>query len=78
MADPTISFADIIAPMFEPYRDNMSWRLDLTNYEDVKENASIIYDQIQSGQMPPPKAGRAYSKTEVGYFKSWMDQGYPQ
>ncbi len=36
------SFSNDIAPIFGPFRGNMLWRFDLTDYEQVKANAAII------------------------------------
>ena len=71
------SFANDIQPMFAQYRDRMTWRLDLTLYEDVKDNADIIYYQISTGQMPPANQGRL-TQDQIDLFKLWMDQGCPQ
>ena len=75
---PTTSFANDISPMFAQYRDRMSWRLDLTDYEDVKENASIIYPQIESGDMPPANQGKRFTEDQVKLFQTWIDENFPK
>ena len=42
----TPTFSDDIMPMFYQYAPRMRWRFDLTDYQDVKENADMIYDRI--------------------------------
>lgn len=77
MAAPTVSFNNDILPIFFKWKSQMIWRLDLTNYEDVKMNASIILDQISNGPMPPPPFP-PLSTDQINLFKQWMDEGYPQ
>lgn len=79
MADSTYvpTFANDISPMFAQYRDRMTWRLDLCKYEDVVENASIIFDQISTGQMPPANQG-TLSSDQIALFKTWMEQNPPK
>lgn len=77
MSDTQTSFENDIQPMFAQYRDRMTWRLDLTLYEDVAANADIIYDQIESKQMPPPNQG-SLTDNQIKLFKLWKDQGCPK
>lgn len=77
MSKPTTSFENDIKPMFAPYRDRMTWRLDLCLYADVKENAEIIYGQIESRQMPPSNQG-SLSAEQIELFKTWMKENYPE
>jgi hypothetical protein len=70
-----VSFKNDIAPMFSPYRGSMLWRLDLTNYEDVKANAALIYDQIGSKNMPP-QPYNSFTPDQVNLFQAWMAQGF--
>ncbi|WP_263352907.1 hypothetical protein [Acidicapsa acidisoli] len=60
--------------MFVPFRASMLWRLDLTNYADVKANASLIYTQISTQQMPPTPYD-TFSSTQVELFQSWIAKG---
>ena len=75
----TISFANDIAPILGKYRGEMAWRLDLTNYDDVKANASIIQGQITgpSPGMPPPPFD-PFPQTFVDAFNTWMTTDFPR
>ncbi|MEZ4935180.1 MAG: hypothetical protein R2788_23980 [Saprospiraceae bacterium] len=55
----------------------MMWRLDLSKYEDVKMNANIIYNELASGNMPPPNIA-TLKPEEIAKFKSWIDNGCPE
>ncbi len=73
------SFARDIAPVLAPYHDNMVWRFDLTDYEAVKANASLIYTNISrtdGSQMPPPPLP-PIRPIDVAMFNSWMTEGCP-
>lgn len=76
MADPTVSFAADIRPALLPYRDQMIWRLDLGDYDDVKANAQIIYGQI-AGQGMPPEPFPTYPADFIAKFQAWTAQGCP-
>jgi hypothetical protein len=69
----TVSFRADIFPLFEQYRGSMLWRLDLTNYDDVKANAALIYDNISDGMPPAPYA--SLTKEQIGLFQAWIAQG---
>ena len=75
----TVSFAKDIAPTFAPYRAFMTWRLDITSYDDVVDNHMWICQRIdpKSGDpMPPPphpEFGEAFFRT----FKEWVAQEFP-
>ena len=74
------SFKTDIAPIFAPYRANMMWRFDLTDYDTVKGSAEIIYQRIIGNPafnpMPaPPMEPLTQQQTDL--FKQWMDDGYP-
>ena len=77
----SVSFEKDIAPVFRQFRGSMMWRLDLTRFEDVKANASRIYNQIiPSGgivAMPPPPYPPLTGE-QIAMFKTWMDEGCPQ
>ena len=59
----------------------MMWRFDLTKFEDVQANASLIYAQlIPVGgviNMPPPPFP-PLTDAQVAMFKKWMDEGCPR
>jgi hypothetical protein len=69
-----VSFLTDIAPMFAPFRGSMLWRLDLTNYEDVKVNANTIYLQISTSQMPPSPYDY-FTPEQNALFLRWMAEG---
>ena len=76
----TVSFANDIAPIFKPYRANMLWRFDLTDYDQVVANAAVIQAFITadaSSRMPPANYGNALTPQQLQMFKDWMDEGYP-
>ncbi len=73
----TVSFAKDIAPLFAQFRASMTWRLDLTKYEDVKLNASMVYSQISTQQMPPAPYP-PLTAPQIAMFKAWMDSDYPE
>jgi hypothetical protein len=57
----------------------MLWRLDLTDYTDVKMNAEVIWTQI--GSVPPnmpPHPFPPFTPEQVATFKQWMNEDYPQ
>jgi hypothetical protein len=73
-------FSSDIKPLFAPFVDEMRWRLDLTRYEDVRENALLIYTFIRSsdpdGRMPPAPFA-AFTIEQISRFKQWIDDGFP-
>lgn len=70
-----VSFSNDIVPMFFKWKSNMMWRLDLTNYEDVKMNAHIIYDQILNQNMPPPPFP-PLTTPQIELFNQWIQGKY--
>ena len=73
------SFARDIKPLFTALdREHMMGSFDLWDYEDVKANASGIFNTVEDGSMPPSGSGEPrWSADMVARFKSWMDEGYP-
>jgi hypothetical protein len=73
------SFASDIKPLFTALdREHMMGSFDLWDYDDVKANASGIYNTVEDGSMPPSGSGEPrWSPDMVARFKSWMDEGYP-
>ena len=45
-----VSFSNDIMPLFNQFKGQMMWRFDLTNYEQVKANASTILGRITVGR----------------------------
>ena len=70
------SFQTDIAPMFAPYRANMMWRFDITDYETVKTNAELIWGQIGMSSMPPGPMP-PLTQEQQDLFQAWMKEGYP-
>jgi hypothetical protein len=76
----TTSFRTDIAPILEPFRDNMLWRFDLADYDAVKPNAQLIMGRLTGAtgtQMPPPPMPPLTS-AQIALFKQWMAEGCPQ
>lgn len=73
----TVTFNNDILPIFFKWKSQMAWRLDLTNYEDVKMNAEIIYGMISTQSMPPPPYPPLRTD-QIALFKQWMDAGCPE
>jgi hypothetical protein len=71
----TVSFQKDIVPMFYEFRGPMLWRLDLTKYEDVKANASMLYNQMIQKNMPPPPFP-SFSADQTQLFQQWMTEGF--
>jgi hypothetical protein len=72
----TVSFDADIKPVFAQFVGQMRWRLDLTDYHDVRENASLIYNQIMTNSMPPAPFP-PLDLDQISRFKAWIDQGFP-
>ena len=70
------SFKTDIAPMFAPYRANMMWRFDLTNYDTVKTNAAMIFGHIAASLMPPAPMP-PLSQQQIDLFAQWMKDECP-
>ncbi|MFZ6767621.1 hypothetical protein ACO0LM_11105 [Undibacterium sp. Di26W] len=71
-----VSFEKDIAPLFNQFRASMMWRLDLTDYEQVKANAAMVLTQIQGGMPPPPYP--PLTTAQVAMFQAWINQGFPK
>jgi hypothetical protein len=57
----------------------MSDRFDLSSYDDVKQNAKAIYDQVSTKQMPKPDSGEPpWTDEMVNTFACWIKQQCPQ
>ena len=72
-----VNFNDNILPLFAKWRTQMIWRMDLADYETVKMNAAVIYQQIASRNMPPPNIA-TLTDDQIKLFKQWMDAGCPE
>jgi len=77
----SVSFAKDIMPFFNQYRGPMRWRLDITDYDDVKTNAELIWSRIklkntEFGSMPPAPFDPLPQQV-IDNFKTWMEEGFP-
>ncbi len=69
------SFERDIRPLFrDKDRQRMEFAFDLWNHLDVTENAEQILERLDDGDMP---CDGAWSKDQIGLFRSWMDAGTP-
>jgi hypothetical protein len=76
------SFQADIRPLFTD-RDiqGMSKAFNLASYDDVKKNASAIYDRIRGigGAVmppPPPRGEGQWDPSKIELFAKWMADGY--
>ncbi|HEX8967449.1 MAG TPA: hypothetical protein VF937_06200, partial [Chloroflexota bacterium] len=53
--------------------DEMQFAFDLSQYDDVKDHASGIYDRLMDGSMP---CDGAWPDERIALFRQWMDEGY--
>ena len=68
-----VSFERDIRPLWRE-RDvkSMTFAFDLSSFDDVRNNAEAIYDQLASGTMP---CDGAWSDDDVNRFRAWIDGG---
>jgi NADPH-dependent 2,4-dienoyl-CoA reductase/sulfur reductase-like enzyme len=74
-ADDKLSFAEDIAPLFremdvEEMKDISNF--DLSNYEDVKARANIIFERLSDESMP---CDEPWPKEDLDKFKQWIESG---
>jgi hypothetical protein len=70
------SFASDIRPLFRDRDiDSMTFAFDLSDYDDVREHASRIYERLSAGEMP---CDNPWPADRVALFRQWMDEGFPQ
>jgi hypothetical protein len=50
----------------------MRWAFDLSKYDDVKQRAEAIYNQLSEGSMP---CDAAWPADRVLLFRQWIDGG---
>jgi hypothetical protein len=73
--DPAISYAADIRPLFRPFDITSMKRdagFDLSNYDDVKREAEIIYQRLSDKSMP---CDRPWSEDKIALFGRWIDDG---
>jgi len=69
-----LSFAADIRPLFRSY-DVESMKpngIDLSSYEDVKQNAQFIYERLSGKEMP---CDGPWNDGDLKKFKDWIDSG---
>jgi hypothetical protein len=67
------SFENDIRPLFrDKDRDRMEFAFDLWSYQDVKENAPLILERLQDGDMP---CDGPWAPEQVSLFRSWVEGG---
>ncbi len=75
------SFAKDIRPLFSDEDvQHMSFRFDLSDYQDVKDNSALILDRIKRAKadpklMPPAPRG-PWSPTKIQLFDDWIKGGF--
>jgi hypothetical protein len=70
-----VSFARDVRPLFRdsPDVDGMkAYGLDLSSYEDVRAQATVIYALLENGSMP---CDGAWPTKQIELFKQWMAEG---
>jgi hypothetical protein len=68
-----LSFASDIRPLFtEEDISHMSYVFDLSDYADVKANATSIYERLADKSMPPDEP---WPDEQIARFRQWIDQG---
>lgn len=72
-----VTFSDDIMPLFKQFQGQMMWRFDLTNYEQVKDNAETIYGRINIGGGMPPPPFDPLTLEQIQMFQQWMNDGCP-
>lgn len=75
MAGEPLTFGEDVQPLFrgkdvEEMKDIAN--LDLSNYEDVRSNAEIIYARLDDGTMP---CDGPWPDENIETFRRWIDQG---
>ena len=74
-----VSYANNIRPLFtDTDIAHMSFFCDLSNYDDVKTNASDILDRLKGiggNVMPPPKDGGPWRQKNINLFATWISDG---
>jgi hypothetical protein len=69
-----VSFERDIKPLFLSFdRSAMLFAFDLWRCEDVVENASMILERLEAGDMP---CDRSWPGEHIALFRSWMKMGH--
>ena len=77
----SVSFETEILPLFTSMDiDHMSalgTQLDDYSLMSQPDKASLVYELVSSGKMPPSTSGEEpWSPDKVQLFKAWMDGGF--
>src|SRR5262245_4642172 len=76
MADRPVRYEIHIRPLVRLIdRDNMAWRMDLWNYDQVRENAAVIVERLQA-DMPPTAYGGQWPAEWIALFQRWIAEGF--
>jgi hypothetical protein len=79
MSKTPVSYAAQIKPLFTQMdQSHMAFMFDLWSYDDVKTNASDIYDAVSNASMPPPppRGDGPWTQDKIDLFNQWMQDGY--
>jgi hypothetical protein len=72
-AEEPVSFEKHVQTLFsERDRQSMKSAFDLWSYDDVKQNAEAILDQVRKGSMP---CDGAWPPEKVDTFDRWVSTG---
>jgi hypothetical protein len=76
----TVSFKSDIVPLFTSmdieHMSALGARLDDYSFMSRPGTASLVYEQVSSGKMPPSTSGeQRWSEGNVQLFRAWMDGG---
>jgi hypothetical protein len=70
------SFAHDVRPLFRDKDvEAMTFMLDLSDYDDVKENADDILATVEQGTMP---CDLAWTTEQVAVLRQWMSEDFPE
>ncbi len=68
-----VSFGRDIRPLFrEDDIEAMSFAFDLGSYDDVRDNAELIYERLEDASMP---CDGEWSRDDIDRFRRWIDGG---
>ena len=77
----SVSFRTDIVPLFTSmdidHMTALGANLDDYSFMSQPDKASLVYEVVSSGKMPPSTSGEErWSPEKVQLFKDWMDGGY--
>jgi hypothetical protein len=75
MEQPAVGFERDIRPLFRP-KDiaRMTFKFDLSSYDDVSRHSRSILSRLSNGSMP---CDGAWPPEQVALFQKWVDAGCP-